>query len=454
MGLSLLPYQEEGVKVIASKGGRALIGDEMGLGKTAQALTYLARNKKYPLVAICEATAKENWSREISMWTGKRAYVCHGSTPPDDGALSQNSAYVINYNILNGWVDYFKKRGVKDVILDECHNLAGEESKRTEACRHLVRGGDSLLALSGTPLTNKPLDLFPVLNMLRPDVWPSRFAFMQRYCKPVLRHYGWTATGAENLDELNLKIKKHVLLRRRKADVLKDFPAKNRVTVNLAIDEMETYQAAKNDFMKWLKEHQRGGQLAAAKKAPALYQVGELVRLACKLKLRASVGWVNRFLEENPEEKLIVYLVHTEPLRVFQRRVNAPFISIDGSTPTRKRQGLVDQFNNDSKTRLAILNILAAGASINMVSCCHTYFGEMWWAPHRHTQAEDRTHRIGQKRTCWAYYGIASGTIEEKIALTLHDKQQLLARSMDGDREVGEINVHENLVSAFAMGLR
>jgi SNF2 family DNA or RNA helicase len=446
--VQLKPFQEEGVKLITGFGGRALVADEMGLGKTAQALVYLGRAGALPFCVVCEASTKTNWEREVAMWLGKRATILNGQKPPSDAVLGGTSpAYIINYTILPQWVDWLRAQGVKHFILDECHNLTSAVSDRTHAVRDVVKGCHSLIALSGTPMTNRPIDMWPVLSMLRPDIWGNQFQYMQRYCKPVMTPRGWEAKGATNLDELFRSLKTHCMIRRMKAEVLQDFPAKTRLTIPLPLMDQDIYTAASRDLMKWLKQYGRGGQTTKAKGREDLYRVGELVRLASRLKLRAAVAWVNQWLEENHKEKLVLFTVNQPAWEVYMRRLHHAPVGINGATPPKARQALVDKFQRDEGCRVLVGNLLAAGVGLNMTAACHTVHAELWWAPYRHTQGEDRVHRIGQTRPCWAYYLVAMGTIEERIASALRSKQEIQDKSLDGFAGKSEVNLFENVLA-------
>ena len=446
----LLPFQEEGVRLIERFGGRALLADEMGLGKTPQALVWAGRANALPICVVTQASLKDNWVNETATWLGMRATKLNGTRPPEDHAIPHDSSvYVVNYTILPQWVDWLRARGIKHYVLDECQNINNDDSSWTAATRALVAGCRSLVSLSGTPMTNRPFDLWPILSMLRPDIWSSRFAFMTRYCKPKLTPRGWEAKGADNLQELNALLVQHCMIRRLKAQVLKDFPAKTRLTIPLPLWEEHLYKRAARDFLVWLKQYGRGGQVAKAKGNVALYQVGELIRLASRLKLRAGVAWVNEWLHCNPTEKAVIFTVNQPAWEVYMRRLQYGTVGINGATPAKTRQDIVNQFSHDPNTRVLVGNLKAAGVGLNMTKACTTIHAELWWAPYAHTQGEDRVHRIGQTRDCWAYYLVALGTIEEKIATALRTKQEIQDRSIDGlgGMHTGrEVNLYENVL--------
>ena len=449
--MKLEPYQQAGVDMIIGFGRRALLADEMGLGKTAQALAVLkqsgAISRAEPFVVVCEASTKENWSREIQAWLGLRSTILTGRKPK--GTIgTRHPVYIVNYDILGGWIEALHEAGCRHLIIDECQNLTNPQAKRTANVRDIARPMDSVQALSGTPLSNLPAEIWPILNILRPDIWPSFYPFAAKHCRPRLQPWGWEYKGAEDMAGLHRQLRATVLVRRLKDDVL-DLPPKHRVVVPVPLMNYDRYAEAADDFFKWLKQHQRGGQLAKAEKAKALYRVGELVRLTSKEKAKACVQWLDDWMEANPTEKMVFFGHHQKFLNVIRRRAawGPQSVFINGSVATAKRQGLVDQFNHDAGTRLLIGNIRAAGVGLNMVQARSTAFGEIWWNPSAHTQAEDRTHRYGQKRPCYAYYLVADRTVELDIIAKLAARQEIQGRALDGDRDKRRHNGYEDIIT-------
>jgi SWI/SNF-related matrix-associated actin-dependent regulator 1 of chromatin subfamily A len=320
MKLKLYPYQKETVLETEDFNGRALLALEMGLGKTACALTYALKNKKLPCLVVCPASVKYNWEHEAKNYFGVGSKVLEGRTPPGsvNGLLKMEKIVVINYDILKFWMAYLVKCKFKTVVFDECHFLANRNAQRTKAAQLLARGVPHCLALSGTPLTNRPAELFTSLNMLCPDEFPSFWRFARSYCNPKLTRWGWDYSGASNLQSLHERLAKNCMIRYRKKDVLLDLPDKVRRVIPIELDDADQYYKARDDFLGWLREN-HPNRVKRAFKATALARTGDLLRLAAKLKLKGVVGWCNRFLEET-DEKLIIFAVHKKCIQVVSER--------------------------------------------------------------------------------------------------------------------------------------
>lgn len=448
-----LPYQIEDVRRIEREfNGRALLSHQMGLGKTVITLGYMRRNPDAaPTVVVCPASVKYAWEYEAARF-GIRADIANGQTPPAENSQVRRPSrlLIINYDILRFWVDRIQQLKPKLLVTDECQLLANRETKRTQAAVELARSIPYMLALSGTPLTNRPAELWPTLNMLRPDLYPSFWTFGCRHCRPRLFRGRWIYPGAEKLKELHKNLADTLMIRRLKADVLTDLPDKMRSVIPVQISDWREYIKARDNFIEWLRST-RGDRVAAASRAESMVKIGYLLRLTAKLKLRSVVEWVNNFLQET-DEKLILFGVHRKMLRALKRRCNAKSVTVDGSVTGRKRAAAVAQFQGDKQTRLFIGNLEAAGIGLTLTAASTVGFTELGWKPATHTQAEDRPHRIGQTKTVWIHYLVAAGTIEEDKCRILQEKQKVIAATLDGSPAVGGLNVFDQLMHEIRGG--
>ncbi len=168
----LYPYQKRGVLRIERFGGRVLLSDAMGLGKTIQALTWLKRFRKrrktLPAIVVCPASLKWNWEIETLKHIGVQADILEGVNPPKR-FRPQSKLIILNYDILKAWLPVLKSWDPQTVVLDECHYAQNRSTQRSKAARNLCESVPYVLALSGTPLTNRPAELWSVLNLIRPN---------------------------------------------------------------------------------------------------------------------------------------------------------------------------------------------------------------------------------------------------------------------------------------------
>ncbi len=434
-------YQQEDVERLEGEfAGRCLLSLEMGLGKTFEILYYLHRNPQIrPAIVVCPASLKWMWQEQARLHFGMRADVL-GGTKPDKLSLPRNpKLLIVNYDVLGrrrgigsgpGWIDYLRGIDPQLVVLDECHYLADGRSQRTKWVRKLCEGLPRILALSGTPLTNRPADLFPTLNLLAPETFPSWWNYAFKFCSPKKNHWGWDFRGASNLPELNHHLQS-LMIRRRKEDVLKDLPPKIRSTVpvDMSIDSRTEYNQAHSDFIRWLMARAPDRAYRAAQ-AEALVKVGYLKRLAGNLKMKAVCEWIDDFLSES-DGKLVVFAIHKIVIQQLMEKYGKIAVKIDGSVPISDRKTAVERFQKNENCRIFIGNVKAAGVGITLTAASTVLFVEFPWAPGDLIQAEDRLHRIGQQDSVNVYHLVARDTIESKLVNILQSKQGTISKVLD-----------------------
>jgi SWI/SNF-related matrix-associated actin-dependent regulator of chromatin subfamily A-like protein 1 len=426
-------YQRKGVDWLEDHDGRGIIGDEMGLGKSFQALLYAQEQGCRTIVIVCEAGLKTNWEREVVTHLGRRADVLYGRVPKPDGgmaAIKRKRIVIINYEILKGHMKFLKKLKPDLIVVDECQKLGNRESLQTRMVRRLSKGVDKLVFLSGTPLVNRPSELWAALNMLDRKRWPSFFSYAHKYCKPEKKPWGWVFNGASNTKHLNKRLRRY-MIRRLKSEVLKDLPLKRRIVVPLTISKTDRreYEGAVKDFIGWLSKTKKA-KVVKAKKAQALVKAGYLKRLIAAMKLDPAMEWLDRFLVST-DSKIVIFCEHKAIITKLHNAYRRMSVVLDGSVKGKHRLATIDQFNRDKRIRI-LIGSKAAITGWNGTAADTVAFFEFFWVPGYHTQGEDRTHRIGQKKQVTAYYLAVENTVEEKICNTLQSKQGVISAVLDG----------------------
>jgi len=444
----LIPYQEEGVEAIYGFRGRVLLADQMGLGKTIQSLCWVSRIPKHrPVIVVCPASMKYTWQAEAQMHFRLRAEVlegqCNGTNQlPGD-------IVILNYDILGSWLPLLLKARPRVIIIDECQFIKSLKAKRTKNVLKLVSRPSvrSVLALSGTPLTNRPIELWPILKAVRPDLFPSLEKFAWRYCKPHWTFWGWRFDGATHLKELNRVLRSECMVRRLKKDVLPQLPPKRRkfVCFQLSKSQQKTYDEAQTDFLRWL-EKESPAKAKRASKAEQLAKIGYLVRLAARLKLDWTTRWIADFFESNPGEKLVTFTMHTFVIDHLKEKFPDRCVVIDGRVTGRKREESVRQFRSHRKKDLLLGNWIAAGVGLTLTSSCNVAGLDLPWTPGELLQGEDRIHRIGQKKLSLIHYLIAMGTIEEKQINIQRRKAKILDAVLDGKQSAADLDIFAELM--------
>lgn len=425
----LFPFQNKGVSFIESRNGRALIADEMGLGKTVQALAWLQLHpEKRPVIVVVPASLKLNWAKEIMKWVEHAKVQILTGTNPNTPIIGE--IIIINYDILPYWVTVLTQIRPQVIITDECHYYKNNAAKRTKAVKELGKHAPHFIALSGTPIVNRPVEAYNAIKLIDGSIAPNFFTFAKRYCGARHNGYGWDFSGATNTQELNEKLTRTIMIRRKKADVLQELPAKMRSFLPMELSNEKDYRTAERDFISYIRVQRGAASAARASNAETLTRIEILKQLAVAGKLQQAVDWIKNFLEV--DGKLVVFAVHRFVIDSLMEAFPGQVVKIDGSVSMEERNRAVASFQNDPQIRLFIGNIKAAGVGLTLTAASNVAILELPWTPGELVQAEDRCHRIGQKDSVTIHYLLATGTIEEKIATIIDKKRQVLDSVLDG----------------------
>ena len=414
------PFQKKGVEFIESKNGKALVGDEMGLGKTVQALLWLKLHPELrPTVIVCPASLKLNWEKEAKTWLkalDNLIFVASGTK--SDHVLGCEDIIIINYDILDYWCSWLIAIEPKVLILDEAHYIKNQKAKRSKAVKKLAKKVPHIIGLTGTPIVNRPVEFFAILNLLNPAEWPSFWGYAHKYCGAKHNGFGWDFNGSNNPDELNQKLKR-TMIRRLKSEVLPELPAKIRTVIPLEITNRKAYDRAVDELD------------SSDSPAIQLTRIEALKQLVVEGKIDSCINWIKDFLESG--EKLVVFAAHKKVINRLMDEFGLIAVKVDGSCSQKDRQKSVEAFQNDPGFLLFIGNTKAAGVGLTLTAASSTCFVELGWTPGEMDQAEDRVHRIGQKAdSVNAYYLLGQDTIETEIAKLLDQKRKILDSVLDG----------------------
>lgn len=439
----MLPYQKAGAQFLEIAEGRAIIADQMGLGKTLQSLAYIQLHpSKRPVVIIVPASLKINWQREIEKWlsTDEKVHIIGGRKPYSIPA--DTTIVIVNYDLVGvckkakpeeekdryPWVEVLLALSPQILIIDEAHYCKNAQAKRSKAVKLMAEEIEGVILLTGTPITNRPAELFPLLNMVDPAAWPNFFKFAKRYCNAHRTAFGWDFSGASNLRELNGKIKPYVV-RRTKDQVLKELPAKRRATIQVEMPakKRREYDRLIREAREAIEEARDAGEPLGAQH---LVLIEKAKQAAVRGKMKQAKDWIRDCLESN--EKLLIFAMHKFVVAELMETFGKVAVKVTGDDNQIVRQSAVDRFQNNENIRLFVGNIKAAGVGLNLTAASNVAFLEFAWTPADMEQAEDRAHRIGQTGSVTAWYLAATGTIDEKIIRLLEDKRQVIDQVTDG----------------------
>ena len=440
-GLEYLPYQRAAVAFSATR-PHALFADEMGLGKTIEALGVInADPEAQRVLIVCPASLKLNWARECERWLVDRGTVgVAGRKYPEDAHV-----VIINYDILTKWRT--KLRGEWDVLIaDECHYVKNKEAKRSK--RLYALKAKRKLFLTGTPILNRPVELWAVVSYLAPQEFDSFWRFTKRYCKPTKNRYGWDFSGATNLDELHERLRSTIMVRRTKAQVLPDLPPKRRQVIELASDHIAKLIAIETDA--WVEHKHRLNELRSMGRGPGEATEAEIAEMRAGVnmafgelaKLRqatalAKVPLVIEHIRSVLEDagKIVVFAHHRAVIAELAEPFEDAAVTLTGDDDPASRQAAVDRFQTDESCQLFIGSITAAGFGLTLTAAAHVLFAELDWVPAHLTQAEDRTHRIGQQDSVLVQHLVLQDSLDARMVGTLIKKQRVIDKVVDGDRQ-------------------
>ena len=415
---------------------------------THQAMAYLELHPELrPAIIVVPASLKLNWNREIDRWMtqAKHVHIINGTKPY---SLPTADLYIVNYDLLIAWLDTLLALKTPLLIADEVHMCKNTKTQRTKSLQKLAREIPRVIGLTGTPVTNRPAELWPLLNMVDRAAWPNFFPFAKRYCNAYHDGWSWHFDGASHLDELHAHIKPYVV-RRTKAQVLTELPAKQRTPLVVELDfaSRRAYQAAIGTARSHIAEA-RQNHVALGANHLALIEYAKQAAVAGKLP--HAFNWIQDFLAT--DKKLVVFATHHSTVDSVIEHFGAQAVKLTGHENVQQRQSAVDRFQSDDTVRLFVGNIRAAGVGITLTAASNVLFLELDWTPGAHSQAEDRTHRIGQTDSVTSFYMLAANTIDEDIYTLLEAKRQIVDTVSDGTPGTLEFSLLGELARAITKG--
>lgn len=451
LAAGLFPHQVEGIAFLFGR-KRAILADDMGLGKTRQSI-IAARHvaPRGPWLVVCPASVKLNWVREIRIVDpGARVEVIQGGRPVIAG---EGIWTVINYDLLSRYVEELTRTAWQALIFDEAHYLKNYQSTRSRMARRLVAAAPedaAVHALTGTPLTNRPRDLFALLHLVGHPMARSFFAFAKRYCGAYYNDYGLVTDGASNLDELAVMLQ-NVMLRRTKNEVLA-LPPKLRQWLPVSV-ESRTGAAEMKEVVRLLLQNSRGEGSAAGQGRDRTRVIAHLTKARHQLavaKAPSTLDLVESAVEQG--EKVLVFSCFDKPVQTIAAKLGDQAVVLTGATPARERQRLVDRFQQQDGVRVFVANILAGGVGLNLTAARQVVFNDLDWVPANHWQAEDRAYRIGQTATVNVTYMIAPDTLDDFVSRVLQVKMALVQAVVEGEAvEAATRDVLSELERALAL---
>jgi len=410
----LYDYQKVGVDFIHDNNGTCMLSDSMGLGKTLQAIWYMMEADTQRNLIVAPASVLYKWQDEFAKWAEWEADVIAKTKQPLGNARVQ----VMSYDIMSRRAVELMDRNYDMIVADEFHRLKSGTAKRTMAFQMLT--ASKKLFLSGTPMLNRPVELFPVLNMINPVSFGNYWSYVNRYCNAKKVQYGTRkftdVNGASNIEELKHKLST-VMLRRTKQDVLKELPELTRSVIQLDLSNKKEYRQGVSDLRSSIKK----GRAEAVTKLTYLRQVTGLGKVDGTVELATDI------LDSNPEGKLVVYAHHKSVVKKLVEAFKDYGVdTIVGDDSNVRRASVMKAFQNNSIPRVLVISS-AGGEGVDLFKADNVIIAELPWHNGALSQIEGRLHRIGQTLPVTSYIMVAKNTVDEHVLRLIERKLEISA---------------------------
>ncbi|MHB1733454.1 MAG: SNF2-related protein [Ferrimicrobium acidiphilum] len=430
---------------------------------TIQALGVInADSEIHSALIVCPLSVALNWRGEAAKWLVRDLSVGVATSKE----FPETDIVIAHWGILAKHIDVLRDRKWDLIALDEAHYAKNPKAKRTQA----IFGGRDMealtarhkLALTGTPIPNRPIELYPLLKWLAPKQFDNWFNYATQYCAAYKTQYGWVVSGASNLDELQEKLRT-IMIRRLKKDVLTELPDKTRQVILLDADTPElravlhSEEMAKKETEVAVTRARIDVELAKAqspeeyKKAVdalhsaqglAFTEISRVRHETALAKIPQVLGHVKDILD-NEGQKIVIFAHHRDVIDQLREGLEADdsdapgveTVSIMGGDAPEERQAAIDSFQNDPSTRVFLGSIGAAKEGITLTAADISIFAELDWVPGNISQAESRIHRMGQRNSVLIQHLLVDGSIDALMADTILAKQAVLDEALDQKHE-------------------
>lgn len=463
-GKSYLPFQLAGIDYALSRPA-TLIADEQGLGKTVQAIGFInAFNQRagkraiHRILIVCPADLRLNWVRELRAWLTDKYSI----ETAEGGIFPKSDIVIVSFQSLKRYEKNLEFYWCL-VVIDEAQYVSNPGSQMTKTLygyrpkRDEAKAGVPMtsgvpaklkIALTGTPIQNRPKNIFTTINYLHPAAWPSRSKFVQEFCGGYVGG-SFTEDGATNIPKLGKLLRATVMVRRKKSEVLKDLPPKRRSVFVLPIQPAELAkvgQLANSLEMKmWMNDiiiakskleiaKCLGGAayLKAVSDMDSVMNRGaaastQLLHAIGVAKVKSAVEVLKVAVEASVK---VLILTHHHDVTDKLMEAFPKALRIDGAVSLTKREENVIRFQSDIEAGPVIMSIPCAKGH-TLTASSTVYFVEGSWLPGHIAQAEDRAHRIGQQDSVNVTHLVMEGSIDIVRAKMVIEKQKVIDEILD-----------------------
>ena len=393
---------------------------------TTSTIIAALETKAKKILVVCPASLKINWQREFANYTDRTCFVAEGKK-----FSTEHDIVIVNYDILKNFYDIKNPNdsvigqiNFDLIILDEAHMVSNSQAARTKIINSFTKKAKYLWLLTGTPMTNRPINYYNLLNLIESPVAQNWMAYAIRYCEGYQFRAGnrkiWNVNGASNLEELRERTSVQIL-RRLKDEVL-DLPDKIITPIYLKTTSKE-YKELMGEYYEWLDKEEGSSSLTV--QFSKLMQVRKLI---ANEKIKETIEFAQNIIDQ--DKKVIIFTNFTETLQIIHNHFGKQSVYLDGSCNKTQRQYAVDQFQENDKIKIFVGNLKAAGVGLTLTKAEAVIMNDLSFVPAEHAQAEDRAYRYGQKNNVLVYYPLFINTIEGAIYDILNNKKKIIGTVM------------------------
>lgn len=420
--IKLYPFQETGRDFLANR-QNAILGDDMGLGKTVQAIEAAKANGISAGIIVCPLAVRRSWVKNLRSQYPSAFIreITSPQIPPDTRAFN-----IVNYDIV--WreplVKQLKLKQWPLLICDEAHFLKTKESKRTKAL--IMRNGlynncAQRWMLTGTPILNRPEELYPILRALCPEVlgvYADFYRYAYQFCGAYQDTFGFNTSGASHLDQL-ANMLGGVMLRRMKDQVLKDLPP---------ITYEKVYLDPTDKLLTLCKKEKQAQETLIG-------EISSLRRALGVLKVAPAIAHLEDLL--TVKDKVTVFAWHTDVIEGLKEHFGDKAVVYTGAESAKEKEDAINVFTKRPEVKLFVGQLKAAGVGIDGLQevCDVCVFVEMSYVPGELIQAIDRLRRIGQARSVLAQFLVVEESMDEDLVDGLTKKAGNIKTVMKEDSD-------------------
>ena len=466
----MFPFQYVAVRYAESLGFRALIGDDMGLGKTVVGLASALKAGARKIIVVTRSVALGSWTRAIKSWTDYNYTVALGTSPikskRKDGSINlkdntsilnfglqnfEHGIVVLNYDILAAWAEELYNFNADFIIFDEVHAVKDPNANRSKVAYKLMDDIDCVLGLTGTPISNRPIELYHIANRIHPGKWGEFFNYARRYCDakqkviserwvPVPGQYyihprtgrktqlrkleqkkAWDFSGSSHEKELYRRLRSTLMVRRIKDEVLDLLPP---IEDTIALTPSKRYWDAEKGILPLLEANSKADDKSINAKTEL--SLHELFAAAAMDKIDWAEEWLKAFLEDT-DQKIVIFFHYQhvgKALSEMLSKWNVQHVNLWGGSPDKDGD---HTFQTVPECRVALCSYGVAREAVTLTAASYQLMMEYPWVPGWAEQARDRTRRIGQMNAVTYYYPVLVGSAEERIVMAMLKKQDIIS---------------------------